>query len=1380
MAEYQNHLANKFMRDTNYIIIKDTDDLAELERQWELFNTQMTTRQKRLSDDRSIEIWGVNNQDHYEMQKRELAQDIESPISDDMSDDEIHAFLYSDDEKVDDSEITNFVGVNYDDFELPDMENDIAEPIKEDTDPEPQTQQHVPDKIPIATDGSDEKKYAEYMYDRDIDKDNQADQYQIDSNINIIGTVTGVNADDFLDKLEKKFIAWNSQNQDHRKKSDDMCRQIYGMSNIDRYKKLKAQALKWGKVMHPKQTVKPEIDTDTDTSPEIKLVQSQDTKVLKEGFVGRMYKELMLMNEAEQAERNRHRRFNDTPYFTPSEMIDMGVHGNHNYYSKTADNDGLITNIRIPTWFMSYQDMCLDHIFEDYRKEWVLTMQRLYSDYEQIKESGNEEAIAARKQSILDLGWNPEIDFSIENRIKAAKRVSEKLDETIPLDVFINLDKVVPDEDIIDEPVVENAGSETHKPVFMVFVQGKAPIISSTIKKVTHSDYSHSGLSFDAMLDKVHSYNMFPEPGLVTESIKGYGDKIVSVCAFYAPNEVYSSMKEYVSDFYNNSKKTMYDFGILFNKLVDRNARVVKNKYYQVCSTFVDAILKAGSIDLVKGSNVPSPAELYNASKANPNKIIEVYNGPADKYDPKKVQKKMNKLLKKGTKAINEATLPAGITLRKATQADTENMFKWELESIDPSLRNDKKVISYIKQDVQDSISDTKMIMSGNDTVGMFTTCSIENGEFWYIGEIYLKPEFRNMGIGTVLLKNEMAKHDKIKLQVAQSNGAAIRLYKSLGFEIVETNDKAKMHVMVRDKAKAVTETAALFQDIIEPNDICHNVELFDSGDSNVIWVVGLSGSGKSRLAGELATMYNADHVEIDDLQRAKMENWTTTNCKLLDDYIKECGGLDAVFPYVNHLERITWKDIVSNEEECAKQYDHFFQYIVEYVKKHKNQKFVIEGVQVVFYDSPALKDIAEQPVIIKMTGPVKAEIRRELRTYQNGKDKGDSFFKIIKKIAHRNKCWIQGNFYRDDWKRLNDLRVRLGEDVQPFTEAINDLKNGVNPFSTKTFYHLSFDDKLDDEILKPRIPSWIQREISKNPDFIKELERLKDNTTTDGFGYEEYKTPRVCFSNSIEGALNSIINEHGRMNLAGKQIHVYTPEKPINEYKHKTNKQILKDGDIYDANITNEMWVLEPVKLVYVGSIVVDKVSNEHVKKFANNKNKTQIRYSYQWHWFRKIKYRFDEKKGKFVHESNSVLTEVKKFPVEFDKDGNLIIYKARFGNISYGDEIDDSVKLLETYRNAGNTEGVKYELAKLWFINDSIEKKLKKRLNNDEYKKLIDCRAVCLNVFKQNIEYVMKAEKGFNFSDYYNSTPFSDNAMMITANTIKYATKSVLNTIL
>ena len=117
---------------------------------------------------------------------------------------------------------------------------------------------------------------------------------------------------------------------------------------------------------------------------------------------------------------------------------------------------------------------------------------------------------------------------------------------------------------------------------------------------------------------------------------------------------------------------------------------------------------------------------------------------------------------------------------------------------------------------------------------------------------------------------------------------------------------------------------------------------------------------------------------------------------------------------------------------------------------------------------------------------------------------------------------------------------------------------------------------------------------------------------------------------------------------------------------------------------------------------------------------------------------------------ESASILNEVKQFPVEFDKEGNLIIYKSRVNSLAFGDEIDDSVQLLQAYRNSSNIEGMKYELAKLWYINDCIEKKLKKRLTNDQYKELIDTRATCLNVFKTNLDYVMKSEKGFNFSDY------------------------------
>ena len=77
-SEYKNILANKFMRDTNYIIIKDTDDLEELERQWELFQSQLTVRQQRLSDDRSIEIWDMTNQQHYEALKELLMGQLEA------------------------------------------------------------------------------------------------------------------------------------------------------------------------------------------------------------------------------------------------------------------------------------------------------------------------------------------------------------------------------------------------------------------------------------------------------------------------------------------------------------------------------------------------------------------------------------------------------------------------------------------------------------------------------------------------------------------------------------------------------------------------------------------------------------------------------------------------------------------------------------------------------------------------------------------------------------------------------------------------------------------------------------------------------------------------------------------------------------------------------------------------------------------------------------------------------------------------------------------------------------------------------------------------------------------------------------------------------
>ena len=149
------------------------------------------------------------------------------------------------------------------------------------------------------------------------------------------------------------------------------------------------------------------------------------------------------------------------------------------------------------------------------------------------------------------------------------------------------------------------------------------------------------------------------------------------------------------------------------------------------------------------------------------------------------------------------------IHMRPATQADTENMYNWEIESIHPDQQTKPDVQELIRKDVQESIKDTQMIMDGDKTIGMFTACMIDGGEWRYIGEIYLIPEYRGKGIGTSILKNEIDKFDKIRLQVATTNTGAIKLYESLGFKIVKEVD-GQMYLMEYDATKGLVQEAKL------------------------------------------------------------------------------------------------------------------------------------------------------------------------------------------------------------------------------------------------------------------------------------------------------------------------------------------------------------------------------------------------------------------------------------------------------------------------------------------------------------------------------------------------------------------------------------------
>lgn len=189
-----------------------------------------------------------------------------------------------------------------------------------------------------------------------------------------------------------------------------------------------------------------------------------------------------------------------------------------------------------------------------------------------------------------------------------------------------------------------------------------------------------------------------------------------------------------------------------------------------------------------------------------------------------------------------------------------------------------------------------------------------------------------------------------------------------------------------------------------------------------------------------------------------------------------------------------------------------------------------------------------------------------------------------------------------------SELPKRFSESFsfdEPIQESmLQDIKNGVNPNSKKLFFHISLDKDLNGKTFKPRIPSYLTKK-----------------SNDDSNGYKEDKTtPRVCFSPSIEGCLRAILSAEKNLDIVGERIYVYIPDKPISEYKVKTNKEIIKEKLVFDAKMTKEMWILEPVKLKLYGVIYVDQVKN--IRQSETLEGDPIGKVDYKWHWAVSPKY--------------------------------------------------------------------------------------------------------------------------------------------------------------
>lgn len=153
-----------------------------------------------------------------------------------------------------------------------------------------------------------------------------------------------------------------------------------------------------------------------------------------------------------------------------------------------------------------------------------------------------------------------------------------------------------------------------------------------------------------------------------------------------------------------------------------------------------------------------------------------------------------------------------------------------------------------------------------------------------------------------------------------------------------------------------------------------------------------------------------------------------------------------------------------------------------------------------------------------------------------------------------------------------------------------------------------------------------------------------------------------------------------------------------------------------------------------------------------------------------------------KLNEDINEFIKESKDIPVKFDNYGNLLITKP--DKVDLDKEYFESHRLLKSYKKFNNLDGIKFELCRLWYLNNIAENKIyTKNLNKKELDAVNKSRARILNDFDEYIKIILKKDKNFNFNNYYSKSKFDDKQLRINRSTLKYSfeyIKQVLKNIL
>lgn len=301
-------------------------------------------------------------------------------------------------------------------------------------------------------------------------------------------------------------------------------------------------------------------------------------------------------------------------------------------------------------------------------KSWNSRIMQLQNQLDMEEDPQEKDKI---KQNLVDLGWNPEIEYNQESQIMARNRFVNLMTERMCNTEIIDIQSLI--ENYNENDYITESKSDNMHPVSIVLVQyktGGGPIISM----VTNSDFTHAAIALDGDFNRLYSFNMNNEinlaGGFSLESIGDYEkDGRLAVYTFFIKNKDYDTLSSRIQELLLNIKNTVYSFA---NILLFPFKKIrLNNNNSMICSQFVDSCMKMINIDITnEPSSKVSPAKLYDSSVKNA-KIYKTYDGFVRDFDFLKAKSFINRLsksaslIKESNNMINNYISPVIVEARK-------------------------------------------------------------------------------------------------------------------------------------------------------------------------------------------------------------------------------------------------------------------------------------------------------------------------------------------------------------------------------------------------------------------------------------------------------------------------------------------------------------------------------------------------------------------------------------------------------------------------------------------------------------------------------------------------------------------------------------------